>query len=131
MFSWARLLVSMPYISKRFTHYSDRWLHFLIIVHRFCNRLLWQEFLSSQSLTRCSLPAHCFSLGYNLNCFKSRKRKHLLSLHLVILASLMLQVKILKNVNEPAEMFEWLRRGKAIMQNFIGCVLGDIIIFIV
>ena len=64
-------LVSLPYSQGRFTHYSDRWHDFSVTIPR-C-------FFPHTARLWNSLPIECFPLTYDLNGFKSRINRHLLT----------------------------------------------------
>ena len=74
-------LVPLPYFRGRSTRYSDRlhdfFCHHSLMLHRY----LCQQFLFLTQLARLwnSLPIECSPLTYDLNDFKSRINRHLLT----------------------------------------------------
>ena len=72
-------LVSLPYSQGRFTHYSDRWHDFSVTIPRCYKDVYVNSFFPHTARLWNSLPIECFPLTYDLNGFKSRINRHLLT----------------------------------------------------
>ena len=71
-------LVPRPFSRVRSTRYSDRFHDFSVTIRR-CYEDVCQQFLSSHARLWNFLPIDCFPLTCNLNGFRSRINKHLLT----------------------------------------------------
>ena len=72
-------LVPLPFSRGRSTRYSD-WLHHFFVTIPKCYRdVCFNSFFSRTARIWNSLPIECFLLTYNLNGFKSRTNRHLLT----------------------------------------------------
>ena len=72
-------LVSLPFSRGRSTHYSDRLHNFFVIIPRCYKDVYVGSFFPHTTRLWNSLPVECFPLTYNLNGFKSRINRHLLT----------------------------------------------------
>ena len=75
-------LVPLPYSQGRSTCYSDRLHDFSITIPRFYKDGYVKSFFLCMAGLWNSLPIECFPLTYNLNGFKSRINRHLLTVGL-------------------------------------------------
>ena len=73
-------LAPLPYSRGRSTRYFDRLYDFSATLPRYYKDFSVKSFFPCTATLWNSLPAECFSLAYNLNRFKSRIIRHLLSL---------------------------------------------------
>ena len=72
-------LVPLPYSQGRSTRYSD-WLHdFSVTIPRYYKDVYVNSFFPCTIRLWDLLPIECFSLNYDLNGFKSRINRHLLT----------------------------------------------------
>ena len=72
-------LVPLPYSRERSTCYSDRLNDFSVMIPRCCKDVYANSFFPCTVRLRNSLHIECFPLTYDLNGFKSRINKHLLT----------------------------------------------------
>ena len=72
-------LVSFPFSHGRSTHYSDRLLDFSVTIPRCYKDIYVNSSFSRIARLWNSLPVKCFPLTYDLNGFKSRINRHLLT----------------------------------------------------
>ena len=72
-------LVPLPYSQERSTCYSDRLNDFSVMIPRCCKDVYANSFFPCTVRLRNSLHLECFPLTYDLNGFKSRINKHLLT----------------------------------------------------
>ena len=72
-------LVPLPYSRGRSTRYSDRFHDFSVIIPRCCKDFYVNSFFPRTARLWNSLPIECFLLTYDLNGFKSRINRHLLT----------------------------------------------------
>ena len=73
-------LVPLPYSRGRSTRYSDRLHDFSVTIPRCYKNVYVNSFFPRTARLWNSLPIECFSLTYNLNGFKSRISRHLLTI---------------------------------------------------
>ena len=73
-------LVQLPFSRGRSTRYSDRLLDFSVTIPRCYKDVYVNSFFPRASRLWNSLPIECFPLTYNLNGFKSRINRHLLTI---------------------------------------------------
>ena len=73
------ILVPLPYSRGRSTGYSDRLHEFCVTVARCYKDVYANSFLPRTARPWNSLPIECFPLTYDLNRFKSRSNRHLLT----------------------------------------------------
>ena len=79
MFSELAQLVPLPFSRGRSTLYSDR-LHDLSVTIRRCYRDVYvNSFFPRTARPWNSVPIECFPLTYDLSGFKSRIKRHLLT----------------------------------------------------
>ena len=71
-------LVPLLYSQWRSIRYSDR-LHFSATIPRYYQDVYVNNFFSRPDRLWNSLPKECFTLTYDLNGFKSRINRHLLT----------------------------------------------------
>ena len=72
-------LVPLPFSRGRSTRYSDRLHDFSVTIPR-CTRMSYvNSFFPRTARLWNSLPIECFPLTYNLNGFKSRIKRHLVT----------------------------------------------------
>ena len=74
-------LVPLPYSWGRSTCYSDRLYYFSLTIPRCYKDVYVNSFFLWTASLWISLPIECFPLTYDLNSFKSRINKHLLTVH--------------------------------------------------
>ena len=72
-------LVPLPFSRGRSTHYSDRLHDFSVTIPRCYKDVYVNSFLPRLARFWNSLPIECFSLTYDLNGFKCRINRHLLT----------------------------------------------------
>ena len=72
-------LVPLLYSRGRFNCYSDRLHDFSVTIPRFYKHVYVNSFFPRTARLRNSLPIECFPLTYDLNSFKSRINRHLLT----------------------------------------------------
>ena len=72
-------LVPLPYSRGRSTHYSDRLHDFSAVIPRCYKDVYVNSFFPHTARLWNSLPIECFPLTYNLNGFKSRINRYLLT----------------------------------------------------
>ena len=72
-------LVPLPFSRRRFTLYSDRLYDFSVIIPRYYKDVYVNSFFPRLARLWNSLPIECFPLTYDLNGFKSRTNRHLLT----------------------------------------------------
>ena len=72
--------VALPFSRGRSTRYSDRLHDFSITIPRCYKDVYVNSFFPRTARLWNSLPVECFPLTYNLNGFKSRINRHLLTL---------------------------------------------------
>ena len=72
-------LVPLPYSRWRSTRYSDRLHDFSVTIPRWYKDVYVNSFFPRTARLWNSLPIECFPLTYNLNGFKSRINRHLLT----------------------------------------------------
>ena len=72
-------LVPLPFSQGRSTRYSDRLHDFSVTITRCYNDVYVNSFLPRTARLWNSVPIECFPLNYNLNGFKSRIKRHLLT----------------------------------------------------
>ena len=72
-------LVPLPFSRRRSTHYSNRLHDFSVIIPRCYKDVFVNSFFPCAARLLNSLPVECFPLTYDLNDFKSRIKKHLLT----------------------------------------------------
>ena len=72
-------LVPLPYSQGRSTCYSDRLHDFSVTISRCYKDVYVSSFFPWTARLWNSLPVECVSLTYDLNCFKSRINRHLLT----------------------------------------------------
>ena len=72
-------LVPLPFSRGRSTRYSDRLHDFSVIIPRCYKDVYVKSFFPLTARLWNSLPIGCFPLIYNLNGFKSRINRHLLT----------------------------------------------------
>ena len=72
-------LVPLLYSRGRSTHYSDRLHDFSVTIPRCYKDVYVNSFFPRTTRLWNSLPIECFPLTYNLNGFKSRINRHLLT----------------------------------------------------
>ena len=72
-------LVPLPYSWGRSTRYFDRLHDSSIPISRCYKDVYVNSFFSRTARPWNSLPIECFPLTYDLNCFKSRTSRHLLT----------------------------------------------------
>ena len=72
-------LVPFPYSRGRSTHYSDRLHEYSVTIPRCYKDLYVNSFFPRTARLWNSLPIECFPLNYDLNSFKSRINRHLLT----------------------------------------------------
>ena len=73
-------LVPIPSSRGRSTHYSDRSHDFSVTIPRYYKDVYVNSFFPRTARLWNSLPIECFPLTYDLNDFKSRINRHLLTL---------------------------------------------------
>ena len=78
-FSELAQLVPLPFSRGRSTRYSDRLHDFSVIIPRCYKDVYVKSFFPLTARLWISLPIGCFPLIYNLNDFKSRINRHLLT----------------------------------------------------
>ena len=78
-FSELAQLVSVPFSQGRSTCYSDRFHDFFVTIPRCYKDVCVNNFFPRTARPWNSLPIECFPLIYNLNGFKSRINRHLLT----------------------------------------------------
>ena len=71
--------VPLPHSLWRFTRYLDRFHDFTITISRCYKDAYVNSFFRRTARLRNSLPIECFPLTYNLNVFKAKINRHLLS----------------------------------------------------
>ena len=72
-------LVPLPFCHKRSTPYSDRLHNFSLTIPRCYRDVYVNSFFPHTARLWNSLPIECFPLTYDLNSFKSRIDRHLLT----------------------------------------------------
>ena len=72
-------LVPLSYSQGRSSRYSDRLHDFSVTIPRSCKDVYVNSFFSQTARLWNSLPIECFPLTYDLNGFKSRMNRHLLT----------------------------------------------------
>ena len=72
-------LVPLPFFQGRFTRYSDRLHDFSVTIPRCYKDVYVNSFFRRTARLWNSLPIECFPLTYDLNGFKSRISRHLLT----------------------------------------------------
>ena len=72
-------MVPLPYSRGRSTRYSDRLHDFSVSIFRCYKDVYVNSFFPRTARLWNSLPMECFPLTYNLNGFKSRINRHLLT----------------------------------------------------
>ena len=72
-------LVSISFSQGRCTHYSERLHDFCVTIPRCYKDVYVNSFFPCTARLWNSLPIKCFPLTYNLNGFKSRISRHLLT----------------------------------------------------
>ena len=72
-------LVSLPFSRGRFPRYSDRLHDFSVTIPRYYKDVYVNSFFPRAGRLRNSLAIECFPVTYNINGFKSRINKHLLT----------------------------------------------------
>ena len=72
-------LVSLPYSGGRSTRYSYRLRDFSVTIPRCYKDVYVNSFFPRTARLWNSLPVECFPVTYNLNGFKSRINRHLLT----------------------------------------------------
>ena len=72
-------LVPLPYSQGRCTRYSNRLHDFSVTIPRCYNDVYANSFFPHTAGLRNSLPIECFPLTYDLSGFKSRIKRHLLT----------------------------------------------------
>ena len=72
-------LLPFPYSRGRSTHYSDRLHDFSVTIPRCYKDVYVNSFFPSTARFWNSLPIECFPWTYDLNGFKSRINRHLLT----------------------------------------------------
>ena len=72
-------LVRLPYSRGRSTRYSDRLHDFSVTIPRCYKNVYVKSFFRRTARPWNSLPIECFPLNYDLNSFKSRIKKHFLT----------------------------------------------------
>ena len=72
-------LVPLPYSGGRSSLYSDGLHDFSVTISRCYNDVFVNSFFPCTARLWNSLPIECFPLSYNLNGFKSRINRHLLT----------------------------------------------------
>ena len=72
-------LVPLPYSRGRSTRYSDRLYNFFVTIPRCYNDVYVKSFFPCTARLWNSLPIECFPLTDDLDCFKSRINRHLLT----------------------------------------------------
>ena len=72
-------LVPLPFSRGRFTRYSDRLHDFSVTIPRCYKDVYVNSIFSRTARLWNSLPVECFPLTYDLNGFKSRINRHLLT----------------------------------------------------
>ena len=72
-------VVPLPYSQGRSTHYSDRLHDFSFNIPRYYMDVYVSNFLPCTAKLWNSLPIECFLLTHDLNGFKSRINRHLLT----------------------------------------------------
>ena len=72
-------LVPLPFSQWRFTRYSDRFDDFSVTIPRCYKDVCVNNFFPRTARLWNSLSIECFPLTYNLNGFKSRINRHLLT----------------------------------------------------
>ena len=72
-------LVLLPFSRRRSAHYSHRLYDFSVTIPRCYNDVYVNSFFPRTARLWNSLPIECFPLTYNLNVFKSRINRHLLT----------------------------------------------------
>ena len=68
-----------PFSRGRATRYSDRFHDFSVTIPRCCKDVYFNSFFPRTAILWNSLPIECLPLTYDLNGFKSRINKHLLT----------------------------------------------------
>ena len=71
--------IPLPYSGKRSTCYSDRLHDFSVTVPRYYKNVYVNSFFPRTARVWNSLSVECFPLTCNLNSFKSRNNRHLLT----------------------------------------------------
>ena len=72
-------LIPLPYSQERSTHYSYMWHDFSVTIPRCHKDVYVNSFFPRTARLWNSLPIECFPLTYDLNGFKSRINRHLLT----------------------------------------------------
>ena len=72
-------LVPLPFSRRRSSRYSDRLNDFSVTIPRCCKDVYANNFFPRTARLWNSLPIECFPLTYNLNDYKSRINRHLLT----------------------------------------------------
>ena len=72
-------LVPLPFSRRRSTRYSDRLHDFSVTIPRCYKNVYVNSFFPRAAKLWNSLPIECFPLTYDLNGFKSRINRHLLT----------------------------------------------------
>ena len=72
-------LVPLPFSRRRSTRYSDRLHNFSVTIPRCYKDVSVNSFFPRTARLWNSLPIECFPLTYDLNGFKSRIKRHLLT----------------------------------------------------
>ena len=72
-------MVPLPFSRGRSTHYSDRLHDFSVTIPRCYTDVYVNSFFLRTAKLWNSLPKECFPLTYDLNGFKSRFSRHLLT----------------------------------------------------
>ena len=72
-------VVPLPFSRGRSTRYSDRLHDFSVIIPRCYKDGSVNSFFPRIARLWNSLPIECFSFTYDLSCFKSRIKRHLLT----------------------------------------------------
>ena len=72
-------LVPLPFFQGKSTRYSDRLLDFSLIIPRCYKNVYANSFFPRTATLWSSLSIECFLLTYDLNDFKSRINRHLLT----------------------------------------------------
>ena len=73
-------LVPLPYSRGRFFCYSDRLHDFSVTIPRYYKDVYVNSFFPCTARPWNNLPIECFPLTYDLNGFKSRIKRHLLTI---------------------------------------------------
>ena len=74
-------LVPLPYSQDRSTHYSDKLDNFSVTIPRCYKDACVNSFFPHRAKLWNSLPIKCFPVTFDLNGFKARINRHLLTVH--------------------------------------------------